>query len=379
MRREKEPVLYVHVAYLPIPKSLGEMKTKAVQHSVRELREIGIQPDFIIGRGDTYLDDVRKRKIALFCNVNEEDVISDPEIENIYKLPLIFEQEKFGDKILAKLNMQLVKPQNKEWSEFIEKVDRLQKEVKVGIVGKYFDIGKFQLPDSYVSVIEAIKHAAWHNNRKPSISWIDSKLFEEKEENLKTLEKVNGIIVPGGFGKTGVEGKIAAIKYVREKDIPFLGLCLGLQLAVVEFARNICGLEGANTAEIVPDTPYPVIDLLPEQKEILKKSKYGATMRLGGQTVKIKPSTLAYRLYGREEVVERFRHRYEINPEYVETLEKNGFVFSGMTPDKRIMQIGELPQHLFFIGSQFHPEFTSRVLKPNPLFNGFIQSCVSKD
>ncbi len=379
MRREKEPVIYVHVAYLPIPKSLGEMKTKAVQHSVRELREIGIQPDFIIGRGDTYLDDVRKRKIALFCNVNEEDVISDPEIENIYKLPLIFEQEKFGDKILAKLNMQLVKPQNREWTEFIEKVDGLKKEVKVGIVGKYFDIGKFQLPDSYVSVIEAIKHAAWHNNRKPSISWIDSKLFEEKEENLKTLEKVDGIIVPGGFGKTGAEGKIAAIKYVRERGIPYLGLCLGLQLAVVEFARNVCGLEGANTAENVPETPYPVIDLLPEQKEILKKSKYGATMRLGGQTVKIKPETLAYRLYGREEVVERFRHRYEINPEYVETLENKGFVFSGMTPDKRIMQIGELPQHPFFIGSQFHPEFTSRVLKPNPLFNGFIQSCVSKD
>jgi CTP synthase len=379
MRREKEQVIYVHVAYLPIPKSLGEMKTKAVQHSVRELREIGIQPDFIVGRGDTYLDDVRKRKIALFCNVNEEDVISDPEIENIYKLPLIFEQEKFGDKILAKLNMQLVKPQNKEWSEFIEKVDGLKKNIKVGIVGKYFDIGKFQLPDSYVSVIEAIKHAAWYNNRKPSISWIDSKLFEETEENLKTIEKVDGIIVPGGFGKTGVEGKIAAIKYAREKGIPFLGLCLGLQLAVVEFARNVCGLEGANTAEIVPDTSYPVIDLLPEQKEILKKSKYGATMRLGGQTVKIKPETLAYRLYGREEVVERFRHRYEINPEYVEILERNGFVFSGMTPDKRIMQIGELPQHLFFIGSQFHPEFTSRVLKPNPLFNGFIQSCVSND
>jgi CTP synthase len=379
MRREKEQVIYVHVAYLPIPKSLGEMKTKAVQHSVRELREIGIQPDFIVGRGDTYLDDVRKRKIALFCNVNEEDVISDPEIENIYKLPLIFEQENFGDKILAKLNMQLVKPKNKEWSEFIEKVDGLKKDVKVGIVGKYFDIGKFLLPDSYVSVIEAIKHAAWHNNRKPSIFWIDSKLFEETEETLKTIEKVDGIIVPGGFGKTGVEGKIAVIKYVREKGIPFLGLCLGLQLAVVEFARNVCGLEGANTAEIVPDTPYPVIDLLPEQKEILKKSKYGATMRLGGQTVKIKPETLAYRLYGREEVVERFRHRYEINPEYVETLERNGFVFSGMTPDKRIMQIGELPQHLFFIGSQFHPEFTSRVLKPNPLFNGFIQSCVSND
>ncbi|MEM2887869.1 MAG: CTP synthase [Candidatus Bathyarchaeia archaeon] len=379
MKLEKNPVLYVHVAYLPIPKSLGEMKTKAVQHSVRELGNFGIQPDFIIGRSDTYLDDVRKRKIALFCNVNEEDVISDPEIENIYKLPLIFEQEKFGDKILAKFNMKLVKPQNERWVEFIEKVDSIKEEVKVGIVGKYFDIGKFQLPDSYVSVIEAIKHAAWHNNRKPSISWIDSKIFEEKAENLKVLENFNGIIVPGGFGKTGVEGKIAAIKYVREKGIPFLGLCLGLQLAVVEFARNVCGLEGANTAEIVPDTPYPVVDLLPEQKEILKKSNYGATMRLGGQTVKIKPNTLAHKLYNCEEVVERFRHRYEINPEYVETLEKHGFVFSGTTPDNRIMQIGELPNHPFFIGSQFHPEFTSRALRPNPLFNGFIQACLQRN
>jgi CTP synthase len=378
MKLEKDSVLYVHVAYLPIPKSLGEMKTKAVQHSVRELRDIGIQPDFIIGRGDTYLDDVRKKKIALFCNVNEEDVISDPEIDNIYKLPLIFEQEKFGDKILAKFDIQLTKPQDKEWREFIEKVDEIKKEVKIGIVGKYFDIGKFQLPDSYISVIEAIKHAAWHNDRKPSISWIDSKQFEDKEENLKILENVDGVIVPGGFGKTGVEGKIAAVKYAREKGIPYLGLCLGLQLAVVEFARNVCGLKGADTAEIVPDTPYPVIDLLPEQKEILKKSKYGATMRLGGQTVKIRRGTLAYKLYNCEEVVERFRHRYEINSDYVKILEKNGFVFSGMTPDSRIMQIGELPKHPFFIGSQFHPEFTSRVLKPNPLFNGFIKACITK-
>jgi CTP synthase len=379
MRMEKEAVQYVHVAYLPIPQSLGEMKTKAVQHSVRELRSIGIQPDFIIGRSDTPLDDVRRRKIALFCNVNEEDVISDPEIENIYKLPLIFEQEKFGDKILKKLGMQHVNPKIREWQEFIEKVECIEKQVKIGIVGKYFDIGKFQLPDSYVSVIEAIKHAAWHNDRKPSIDWINSKQFEEKEENLQILKKVDGIIVPGGFGKTGVEGKILAIRHARENNIPFLGLCLGLQLAVVEFARNACGLADANTTEIVPDTPHPVIDLLPEQKEILRKSKYGATMRLGSQPVRIKKDTLAFKLYGREEVVERFRHRYEINPEYVVTLEQNGFVFSGMTTDNRIMQIGELPKHPFFIGSQFHPEFTSRALKPNPLFNGFIHACLKKN
>ena len=378
MRLEGEEVLYVHVAYLPMPKSLGEMKTKAVQHSVRELGNFGIQPDFIIGRADTYLDDVRKKKIALFCNVNEEDVISDPEIENIYKLPLIFEEERFGDKILSKFGLPPIKPKNEEWKRFIKKVEEIKEVVKVGIVGKYFDIGQFRLPDSYVSVIEAIKHASWHNNRKPMIQWIDSKTFEENVEALSVMKEVDGIIVPGGFGKTGIEGKIMAIQYARENNIPFLGLCLGLQLAVVEFARNVCGLKDANSTEIDPDTPYPVIDLLPEQKEILKKSKYGATMRLGGQLVKIKTGTLAYRLYKRTEVVERFRHRYEINPEYVDVLEAHGFVFSGMTPDGRIMQIGEIPANRFFIGSQFHPEFTSRVLKPNPLFDGFIQACIKK-
>jgi len=377
MKLEKESVVYVHVAYLPIPKSLGEMKTKAVQHSVRELRNFGIQPDFIIGRSFTYLDDVRRKKIALFCNVDEEDVISDPEIENIYKLPLIFEREKFGDKILSRFGVERRRTRNSEWKRFIEKVDKLEQTVKVGIVGKYFDIGRFQLPDSYISVIEAVKHAAWHNDKAPSIEWIDSKLFEQNEENLSILDKVDGIIVPGGFGITGVEGKIKAMRHVRENNIPLLGLCLGLQLAVVEFARNVCGFEGANSSEIAPETPHPVIDLLPEQKEILKKSEYGATMRLGAQVVRIRRGTLAHRLYGREEVTERFRHRYEINPEYVGTLEEHGFIFSGMTRDGRIMQIGELPEHPFFIGSQFHPEFTSRPLRPNPLFDGFVRACIS--
>ncbi|MCS7120918.1 MAG: CTP synthase [Nitrososphaerota archaeon] len=377
MKLEKEDVLYVHVAYLPIPRSLGEMKTKAVQHSVRELRNFGIQPDFIIGRSETYLDETRKKKIALFCNVNEEDVISDPDVENIYELPLIFERERFGDKILAKLGISGVVSRDEEWRKFVEKVEGLSDEVEVGIVGKYFDIGRFQLPDSYVSVIEAIKHAAWFNDRRPSLRWIDSKILEGGGD-FSSLDKVDGIVVPGGFGTTGIEGKIEAIRYARERGIPFLGLCLGFQLAVVEFARNVCGLRDANSSEIDPHTPYPVIDLLPEQREILRKSRYGATMRLGAQIVKIKPGTLAYSLYGASEVRERFRHRYEINPDYVGTLEKAGFMFSGTTPDGRIMQIGELPNHPFFIGSQFHPEFTSRPLRPNPLFNGFIRACIKR-
>lgn len=297
MKMEKEEVLYIHVAYLPIPKSLGEMKTKAVQHSVRELRNFGIQPDFIIGRSEKPVDKVRKKKMALFCNINEEGVISDPDIDIIYELPLLFEEEKLGDKILAKFGLALKKSDNQEWRNLITQIKSLKNRVKVGIVGKYFYIGEFKLPDSYVSVIEAIKHASWSQDLMPSIEWIDSKLFEENENSLTVLDQVNGIIVPGGFGVSGGEGKIRAIKYARENSLPFLGLCLGLQLVVVEYARNVCRLTGAHSTEIDPDTPHPVIDLLPEQKEIMEKSEYGATMRLGGQKIKIKANTLASKLY----------------------------------------------------------------------------------
>lgn len=377
MKLDGDKVLYIHVVYLPVVKTLGEMKTKPTQHSVKELREIGIQPDFIIGRSEHPIDDVRKQKIALFCSVREEDVISDPNVDNIYEVPLVFEKQDLCGKILEKFNIK-GKKDLKDWKKFIDKIKNLKKTVKIGIVGKYFDIGEFKLPDSYISVIEAIRHAAWYNNVKPKIQWIDSKIFEKNPKKLSILNNIDAIIVPGGFGLSGIEGKIAAIKYVREKKIPFLGLCLGMQVAVVEFARNVCGLKGANSTEINSKTPHPVVDFLPWQKKLIKKSEYGATMRLGGQTVKIKPNTLAHKLYKKTSAVERFRHRYEINPEYVEILKKNGFVFSGMTPDGKIMQIGELSNHPFFISSQFHPEFTSRPLKPNPLFNGLIKSCIKK-
>ncbi|MGC8993690.1 MAG: glutamine amidotransferase-related protein, partial [Candidatus Aenigmatarchaeota archaeon] len=245
--------------------------------------------------------------------------------------------------------------------------------------GKYFDIGSFEILDSYISVIEAIKHASAFNNVKPEIVWINSKDFEKNEKNVEELKDFDGVIVPGGFGASGVEGKILAIKFARENNIPFLGLCYGFQLAVVEFARNVCKLEDAHTTEVNPNTKNPVIDLLPWQKELLKEGKYGATMRLGAHIVKIRKNTLAYQLYKKEEIKERFRHRYEVNPKYVELLEKNGFVFSGFSKEnENIMQIGELPNHKFFIGTQFHPEFTSRVLSPNPIFNGFIKACVKK-
>ncbi len=377
MKTKGEKVIFVHMAYLPVPKHLGEMKTKPVQQSVETLGRLGIQPDFIICRSESPIDDVRKEKIAMFCNVQKEEVISNPDLNTIYELPLIFEQQSLGTKILQKLNLGNKLLDFSAWKKFVGSCNNGNRRIKIGIVGKYFDTGDFKLADSYVSVIEAIKHACANNEVSCELEWIDSKDFEHDKSNLNLLNKFNGIIVPGGFGGSGVEGKISAIGFVRENGIPFLGLCYGLQLAVVEYSRNVCGLQGANTTEVDPNTAYPVIDLLPWQKEILQKSAYGATMRLGGQAVEIKSGTLAHKLYGKEETTERFRHRYEINPDYVETLEKNGFVFSGKSSkEENIMQIGELPKHKFFIGSQFHPEFTSRPLKPNPLFNGFIQACI---
>ena len=370
-------VIFIHVAYLPTPKTLGEMKTKPVQHSVKMLREIGIQPDFIVARSEYELDDVRRKKIALFCNVAMEDIIPNPDLEVVYELPLIFEREGFGDKILMKFGLKPRKSNLKKWEEFVNKLKYANQEVRIAIVGKYFEIGKYKLPDAYISVIEAIKHAAAHNDVKPLIEYIDAQAIEEGKVKLETLSKFDGIIVPGGFGATGVEGKIQAIKYARENNIPFLGLCYGLQLAVVEFARNVCNLSGAHTTEVDPNTPHPVIDLLPWQKKVLEEKGYGATMRLGGQEVIIKPGTLAYKLYRKRRVIERFRHRYEINPKYVDIIEENGFIFSGESKDG-IKQIGELKDHIYFIGSQFHPEFTSRPLRPNPLFNGFIKACLRR-
>lgn len=379
MKLEGDKVLFIHVTYLPVLKSVGEMKTKPTQHSVMAVRGIGIQPDFIVCRSDTAIDEPRKEKIALFCNVQKEDIISDPDVDNIYKVPLEFEKQRFGNKILAKLGLETTSSNLRDWRQFVENMNT-NRRIPIGIVGKYFDIGKFRLPDSYISVIEAIKHAAAANSVRADIRWIISTEFEKKDKTLKALKNVRGIIVPGGFGPSGVEGKIAAIRSARENNIPYLGLCFGLQLAVVEFARNVCGMDSANSTEVNETTKYPVVDFLPWQKKLIAKSQYGATMRLGGQIIKIKPNTLAHKLYGKNAVLERFRHRYEINPKYVSVLEKHGFVFSGESEkDEGIMQIGELPleKHKFFIGTQGHPEFTSRPLKPNPLFYGFIKACIS--
>jgi len=379
MKHEGEKVIYIHVTYVPVLKSLGEAKTKPTQHSVKLLREIGIQPDFIITRSEKPLDDVRKEKIALFCNVSGEDVISDSNVDNVYGVPLLFEEQELCKKILKKLGLRKEEHDFNTWKNFIAKIRKLDKKVKIGIVGKYFDIGAFKLSDSYISVIEAIKHAAWNNNVRPEIEWIDSKIFEKHPRKIVTLKKFDAIIVPGGFGLSGVEGKIATIKYARENNIPYLGLCLGMQLAVVEYARNICGLKGANTTEVEKNPAHPVIDFIPDQVKIVTESRYGATMRLGAYPAILSEGSLIKKLYNdQSKIYERHRHRYEVNPKYIEVLEKKGIVFSGRSPDGILMEFMELPSHPYFTGTQAHPEFKSRPMKPAPLFDGLIKAAKKK-
>ena len=374
MKNEGEKVVFVHVTYVPMLEALGEAKTKPTQHSVKLLREIGIMTDFIITRSEKTLDNVRREKIAMFCNVNEEDVISNEDVDNIYAVSLLFERQDLCKKILKKLNLKKDRNNLEGWEKFIKKIRRVQNPVRIGIVGKYFDIGTSQLSDSYISVIEAVKHAAWNNNLDPKISWIDSKLFEENPGKLSSLDDLDGIIVPGGFGASGVEGKISTIRYCRENKIPYLGLCLGMQLAVVEFARNKCGLMGANTVEIDKKTPHPVIDFIPEQVKIVQESRYGATMRLGAWPAVLKEGSIIQKLYDADKVSERHRHRYEVNPEYVEKLERCGIVFSGRSPDGILMEFMELPNHPYFVATQAHPEFKSRPMQPAPLFDGLIKA-----
>jgi len=378
MKHEGDKVLYVHVTYVPVLDSLGEAKTKPTQHSVKLLRGIGIQPDFIVTRSEKPLDEVRREKIALFCNVHEEDVISDSDIDNVYAVPLLFEEQFLSKKILRKLRLRKDHNELKIWKDYILNIGNLDNSINIGIVGKYFDIGSSQLSDSYISVIEAVKHAAWNNNLNPNIKWIDSKIFEKKPEEITSLNSVDGIIVPGGFGLSGIEGKIKTIEYARKNNIPFLGLCLGMQLAVVEYARNVCNLKEAHSSEVDKNTPHPVIDYIPEQVNIMRDSRYGASMRLGAYPALLKKGSIVQKLYNKNKIFERHRHRYEVNPEYVNILGKNGLIFSGCSPDKILMEFMELDTHPYFVGTQAHPEFKSRPMKPSPLFNGLIYSIKKK-
>ena len=356
---------YIHTTLVPFLETSGEQKTKPTQHSVRELRSIGIQPDMIVCRSKTPLTRSMREKIALFCDVKVEGVISLPDLDSIYKAPLFLEESGFGP-ILSEFIGSSGEPDLRKWKELSLIVDEQKTPLKIGIVGKY--VG---MKDTYISVIEALKHAGMENRADLQIKWIPADKLEE-EENLHALSGLDGIIVPGGFDRRGVEGKINAIKFVRENRIPFLGLCLGMQCAVIEFARNVCGLKGANSTEFDPETSFPVIDLMRSQKAIRKK---GGTMRLGAYPCKISPGTKAGEAYGRDLVWERHRHRYELNNDYLEILEKNGLRVTGTYPKQGLVEIIEIPDHPWFVGTQFHPEFTSRPGKPNPLFNFFIKAC----
>lgn len=372
-----EDVITVMLSYVPIPSKIGEMKTKPTQHAVRTLNSAGVQPDFIIARSEKFLDKKRKEKISLFCNIAERNVISAPDVESIYEIPLNFERDDLSRLILKKLSLPYKKTELEKWYKLVENIKNSRQEVSIGIVGKYFGTGDFLLSDAYISVIEAIKHSAYELKLKPKIFWINSEFFEKDSSRLEDLKNYDGVVIPGGFGSRGVEGKIKAIEFLRKNRIPFLGLCYGMQLAVIEYARNVLGLKDANTTEIDRETKNPVIDIMPEQKKNLEDKNYGATMRLGNYPAIIKKDTLAYMSYQKEKISERHRHRWEVNPKFVEKLEKAGLIFSGKSPEGNLMEITELPvkEHPFFLGTQFHPELTSRPFRPHPLFLNFTRSC----
>ncbi len=385
--RHPDDVLFVMVSYLPVPGTIGEMKTKPTQMAVRGLNSYGVQPDFIVARSTHSLDDKRKEKLAIWCNVRKEHVISAPDIKSIYDAPLNFEKDKFGDMLLNALKL----PEKRRaslatWKKFaLAATSAKAPEVNIAIVGKYFDTGDFVLADAYLSVIEAIKFSAAKLGRHAKITWINSKNLENggKKESASwrsELAKYHGIIVPGGFGESGIEGKIKAIQFAREKKIPYFGLCYGMQLMVIEYARNVLKLKNAHTTEIQKNSEDPVVDVMLEQKKHLADNKYGGTMRLGAYPCYLKKSTMARTAYKKELVEERHRHRYEINPAYVKRLEDAGLVFSGTSPDAVLMEIAELPRtvHPFMLGTQFHPEFQARPLSPHPLFTAFLSAAISR-
>lgn len=371
-----EDVLFGLVSYLPVPSTLGEMKTKPTQNAVRELNSYGVQPDFLIARANYPIDDKRKEKLAVAVSVPASRIVSAPDVRSIYDVPLNFEKDNLGDTLLDLLRLPKDTPADlSEWEAFVQNTRIESPVVKIGIVGKYFDTGDYILSDAYLSVIEALKFSAAKVGVKTEIDWVNAKEFENGE-GLEKLSEYHGILVPGGFGQTGIEGKINAIRYAREHKIPYFGLCYGMQLAVIEYARTVLGITDAHTVEIDPTTKNPVVDVMPEQKALIASGNYGGTMRLGVYTEVITSGTIAHEAYGTEEVEERHRHRYEINPEYVPQLEKGGIVFSGKSPDGVLMEVAELPKdvHPFFLSTQAHPELQARPLSPHPLFTAFLQA-----
>lgn len=376
-----EDVVVALVSYIPMPSTIGELKTKPTQYAARTLNSAGVFADLIVARAPVHIDDKRRSKIARFCNVKAENVISAPDVESIYDVPLNFEKDGLSKKLCNILGIKKCskKANLSAWKKFVNSTKKAKKEVKIAVVGKYFGSGDFVLSDVYISVLEAIKYSAYAQGAKAKIDYISSQEFE-KGKGLAKLSKYDGILIPGGFGETGIEGKINVIKYAREKKIPYFGLCYGMQLLVIEYARNVAKIKGAHTVEIDPKCKNRVIDIMPEQKEKMKNKDYGGTMRLGAYPAYLKKGTIARKAYKQEIVNERHRHRYEVNPAYITNLVEAGLKFSGVSPDRKLMEIAELPEskHPFMLGTQFHPEFTARPLSPHPIFTAFIKAALNK-
>ncbi len=379
MLRLQQPnnVLFVLVSYLPVPGHLGEMKTKPTQHAARALNSSGIQADLIIARGHAELDKPRREKLAIFCGLqSEEDVISGPDVESIYDVPSIFERQHLSDRLAKKLRLKFRQDKSTDWNAFIKKMRSADKPLKIGVVGKYFGTGDYTLSDSYISVIEAIKHAAWNQGATPELTWIDAEQYEQDPSAVHNLKVYDAVIVPGGFGSRGIEGIIQAVRYVREQKIPYLGLCYGMQLACIEFVRNVLGKSAAHTVEVDVKTTEPVIHINPNQAENVRRNHYGGTMRLGAYRCVLEPGSVVQRAYGATEISERHRHRYEFNNDYKASMESAGMRFVGTNPESNLVEIIELKDHPYFVGTQFHPEFKSRPLHPHPLFVGLIKAAL---
>jgi len=366
----RENTLYIHLTLVPYIKAAREFKTKPTQHSVRELRAIGIQPDILLCRSDSWLTSDERKKISLFCNVPQDAVIDAVDVECIYEIPLMFRQQKLDQLILTALGIKSGEPDLAEWELFVERAKSPAKTVEIAVCGKYVE-----LRDAYKSIMEALNHAAVANDARLKVKWIDTDRIEDDIALDNVLSMVDGVLVPGGFGMRGVEGKVRIVKYAREHKKPFLGICLGMQCLVIEYARNVCSMRAANSTEFDDSTAYPVIDLLPEQRNI---KNMGGTMRLGNWPCRLEPKTLARKIYGKDAIEERHRHRYEVNPKYIKALSTKGLVFSGKSPSGKLMEMAELSDHPFYIGTQFHPEFTSGPLAPNPVFYHFIKASVKK-
>ncbi|MBF2055050.1 MAG: CTP synthase [Candidatus Sericytochromatia bacterium] len=367
----RQNILYLHVTWIPFIKAVGELKTKPSQHSVMELRRHGIQPDVLVCRSEGPLEDGIREKLALFCDTELPAVISCPDAEDVYEVPFRLRQEGLVEQVLERLQLTPPAAFNWEgWDAWVHQLQAATRCLRIGIVGKYV-----QLPDAYLSVTEAVRHAAAAQGARVAFVWIQADNDELKAQPEAWLAGLDGILVPGGFGLRGVEGKIAAIRYAREQGVPFLGLCLGMQCAVIEFARHVCGLEQAHSREFMPDTPHPVIDLMPEQREL---EDLGGTMRLGAYPCKLTPGSRMHTLYGADQVDERHRHRYEVNNDYRDTLSQHGLRFCGTSPDGLLVEAVELPEHPFFMATQFHPEFKSRPNRPGPCFVGFAQAALAQ-